>query len=102
MILSSICHHIIQVEMYSLIIYFLHNFLHFLVCNSQIEATINNLNQTKDKFTPVPDKVSSRSPTRLKKISKFKEARTAEVSSRNFVLFSLSDIWLPELEIKNL
>ena len=67
----------------------------FLVCNSQIEATINNLNQTKDKFTPVPDKVSSRSPTRLKKISKFKEARTAEVSSRNFVFFSLSTFDCP-------
>ena len=47
---------------------------------TQIEATINNSNQTKGKFSPVP--AASRSPTRLKKIPKIKEStsRTKEVS----------------------
>ncbi|PFX29352.1 tubulin monoglycylase TTLL3-like [Stylophora pistillata] len=65
-----------------------------------IEATINNSNQAKDKFTPVPDKVSSRSPTRLKKISKIKEARSAEEDDQK--LSDESSMTSPEVLVSTL
>ncbi|KAL9959524.1 hypothetical protein ACROYT_G032852 [Oculina patagonica] len=61
-----------------------------------IEATINNSNQTKGKFSPVPA-ASSRSPTRLKKIAKIKESgnRTREEDDQK--LFEESSPISPEV-----